>query len=152
MSLPPSFRATDNKSVLSEREFVEKVIGELLLHEYIVEVASQPYIFTKLLKPSVKYWQSQGKSLPIFLDDGIGAARTYISGKIFSLHTHADLLKSGVLPNESKCAWVPVQEITWPGVSINTFEAKLRLTAKRVDSILTDIDIIVGSRPGFEDS
>ena len=64
----------------------------------------------------------------------------HISGKIFSLQTHADLLKFGFLPNESKCVWDPVQEITWLGVSINTSEATLRLTAKRVDSILTDID------------
>ena len=104
-------------------------------------LSSAPYIFTKLLKPLVKYWRSQGKSLAIFLDDGIGAARTYISRKIFSLQTYADLLKFGFLPNESKCVWDPVQEITWLGVSINTSEAKLRLTAQRVDSTLTDIDI-----------
>ena len=107
---------------------------------------SAPYIFTKLLKPLVKYWRSQGKSLAIFLDDGIGAACTYISGKIFSLQTHADLLKFGFLPNESKCVWDPVQEITWLGVSINTSEATLRLTAKRVDSILTDIDNILAHK------
>ena len=109
-------------------------------------LSSAPYIFTKLLKPLVKYWRSQGKSLAIFLDDGIGAARTYISGKIFSLQIHADLLKFGFLPNESKCVWDPVQEITWLGVSINTSEATLQLTAKRVDSILTDIDNILAHK------
>ena len=48
MSIPPSFRATNNKSALREREFVEKAIGELLLHECIIEVASQPDIVNPL--------------------------------------------------------------------------------------------------------
>ena len=42
MSIPPFFRATNNKSALSEREFVEKAIAELLLHECIIEKLSLP--------------------------------------------------------------------------------------------------------------
>ena len=41
---------------------------------------------------------------------------------------------------------IPVQEITWLGVSINTSEATLRLTGKRVDSIVTDIDNILAHK------
>jgi hypothetical protein len=62
-------------------------------------LSSAPYIFTKLLKPIVKKWRSQGNSIVIFLDDGLGAGRTYTLAKIFSLQAHADLLKFGFLPN-----------------------------------------------------
>ena len=204
MSIPPPFKASNNKSAINERLFVEQAITELLLHEYIIEVgsppgiinplsvsiqrggkkrliidlrhvnlhifkskfrcedismakevlkpgdfmfsfdlksgyhhvdifkdhqkflafswtyndgstkyfqftvlpfglSSAPYIFTKLLKPIVKKWGSQGNSIVIFLDDGLGAGRTYTLAKIFSLQAHADLLKFGFLPNESKC-------------------------------------------------
>jgi hypothetical protein len=66
--------------------------------------------------------------------------------KIFSLQAHADLLKFGFLPNESKCEWDPIQEITWLGVVINTLNCTLHLTAKRVNSILTDIDNIIAQQ------
>ena len=109
-------------------------------------LSSAPYIFTKLLKPIVKKWRSQGNSIVIFLDDGLGAGRTYTLAKIFSLQAHADLLKFGFLPNESKCEWDPIQEITWLGVVINTLNCTLHLTAKRVNSILTDIDNIIAQK------
>ena len=32
------------------------------------------YIFTKLLRPLVKYWRGQGIRIVVYLDDGIGAA------------------------------------------------------------------------------
>ena len=247
LSIPPPFKASNNKSAINERQFVEQAITELLLHECIIEVgsppgiinplsvsiqrggkkcliidlrhvnlhifkskfrcqdismakevlklgdfmfsfdfksgyhhvdifkdhqkflafswtysdgstkyfqftvlpfglSSAPYIFTKLLKPIVKKWRSQGNSIVIFLDDGLGAGRTYTLAKIFSLQAHADLLKFGFLPNESKCEWDPIQEITWLGVVINTLNCTLHLTAKRVNSILTDIDNIIAQQ------
>ena len=41
----------------------------------------------------------------------------------------------------------PIQEITWLGVVINTLNCiTLHLTAKRVNSILTDIDNIIAQQ------
>jgi hypothetical protein len=98
-------------------------------------LSSAPYNFTKLLKPIIKKWLSQGNSIVIFLDDGLGTGRTYTLAKIFSF-----------LPNESKCEWDTIQEITWLGVVINTLNCTLHLTAKRVNSILTDIDNIIAQQ------
>ena len=66
-------------------------------------LSSAPYLFTKLLKPLVKKWRSEAKSIVVYLDDGLGAAADKNKAKIASLQVHADLLKSGFLPNESKC-------------------------------------------------
>ena len=65
-------------------------------------LSSAPYLFTKLLKPLVKKWRTEGKPIVVFLEDGIGAAPNHIKAKIYSLAVHLDLLKSGFLPNEEK--------------------------------------------------
>ena len=67
-----------------------------LLHFFSVlpfGISSAPYLFTKILKPLVKKWRSEGKSIVVFLDDGLGSAAGYI---------HSDLLKSGFISNEEK--------------------------------------------------
>ena len=54
-------------------------------------LSSAPYLFTKLLKPLVKKWRTEGKSIAVFLDDGLGAAADYIKAKLSSLAVHSDL-------------------------------------------------------------
>ena len=83
-------------------------------------LSSAPYLFTKLFKPLVKKWRTEGKSIVVFLDDGLGAAADYTKARISSLSVHADLLKSGFVPNEEKSLWEPTQVITWHGTVIDT--------------------------------
>ena len=66
-------------------------------------LSSAPYLFTKLLKPLVKKCRCEAKSIVVYLDDRLGAAADKNKAKIGSLQVHADLLKSGFLPNEAKC-------------------------------------------------
>lgn len=106
-------------------------------------LSSAPYLFTKLLKPLVKKWRSEGFTIVVYLDDGLGAARSYILAKAVSLQMHADLLKFGFLPNESKCHWDPVLSITWLGVVFDTSAGLISATSRRIDSLLSDIDNIV---------
>ena len=76
-----------------------------LLHFFSVlpfGISSAPYLFTKILKPLVKKRRSEGKSIVVFLDDGLGSAAGYIKAKISSLAVHSDLLKSGFILNEEK--------------------------------------------------
>lgn len=37
-------------------------------------LSSAPYLFTKLIKPIVKKWRSEGKAVVVYLDDGLSAA------------------------------------------------------------------------------
>ena len=48
LSIPPPFKANNNKSAINERQFVEQAITELLLHECIIEVGSPPGIINPL--------------------------------------------------------------------------------------------------------
>ena len=103
-------------------------------------LSSAPYIFTKLLKPLIKKWRGEGKSIILFLDDGLGSAQPFARAKICSLQIHADLLKFGLLPNEGKCFWEPCQSIIWLGTVINTVDSSVAATDKRIESLLGDIN------------
>ena len=85
-------------------------------------ISSATYLFTKILKLLVKKWRLEGKTIVVFLDDGLGSATDYIKAKISSLAVHSDLLTSGFIPNEEKSIWDPTQVITWFGTVINTSE------------------------------
>ena len=89
-------------------------------------LSSAPYLFTKLLKPLVKKWRTEDKSIVVFLDDGLEAAADYAKARISSLSVHADLLKSGFVPNEEKSLWEPTQVITWLGTVIDTSQSYLQ--------------------------
>ena len=103
-------------------------------------LSSAPYIFTKLLNPLIEKWRGEGKSIILFLDDGLGSAQPFARAKICSLQIHADLLKFGLLPNEGKCFWEPCQSIIWLGTVINTVDSSVAATDKRIESLLGDIN------------
>lgn len=108
-------------------------------------LSSAPYLFTKLLKPLVKKWRSQGVTILVYLDDGLGAASDYHKAKIISLQIHADLLKFGFLPNEQKSHWDPTQTVTYLGTIINTSTCSIAATDKRINGLQKDLDDILSS-------
>jgi hypothetical protein len=108
-------------------------------------LSSAPYLFTKILKPVIKFWRSQGISILMYIDYGIGSSSSYTSAKITSLHVHADLLKFGFLPNEQKCHRDPLQFASYLGTSINTADSSISATDKRIDSILCDLDALLSN-------
>ena len=106
-------------------------------------LSSAPYLFTRLLKPLVKKWRTEGKSIVVFLDDGLGAAADYTKARISSLSVHADLLKSCFVPNEEKSLWEPTQVITWLDTVIDTSQCIISATDTRIQSLLDDLSVLL---------
>ena len=104
-----------------------------------------PYLFTRLLKPLVKKWRTEGKSIVVFLEDGLGAAADYTKARISSLSVHADLLKSWFVPNEEKSLWEPAQVITWLGTVIETSQCIISATDTRIQSLLDVLSVLLDS-------
>lgn len=71
----------------------------------------------------------------VYLDDGLGAVVDMNKAKIASLQVHADLLKTGFLPNEAKCVWEPTHVITWLRAILNTSTSEISATGKRITSL-----------------
>ena len=75
----------------------------------------------------------------VYLDDGLGAAADKNKEKIASLQVHADLLKSGFVPNKSRCVWEPIQVITWLGAVLNTSTSEISTPDQRIHGLKEDL-------------
>ena len=71
------------------------------------------YAFTKLLRPLVKHWRSQGKRAVIYIDDGICAASNTLDATSNSQTIQNDLIKAGFVLNTGKSRLDPHQVGEW---------------------------------------
>ncbi len=78
-------------------------------------LSSAPHIFTKLIRPLVKKWRGEGKSIVVYLDDGLGFAPTLSEAVAASEAVKVDILRSGFIPNVQKSVWIPAKTIEWLG-------------------------------------
>ena len=110
-------------------------------------LSSAPYIFTKLFRPLVKHWRSQGIHSVVYLDDGLDVERSEALCYASSSVIRSDLASAGFLVNMERCVWDPVQVITswlgiaWDGiqgVNVSITESRLQKYSARVDGILSD--------------
>ena len=62
-----------------------------------------PYIFSKVMRPLVKYWRSKAISIVAYLDDGISAAQSFSKCEEHPLLVMSDLFKSRFVANKDKC-------------------------------------------------
>ena len=84
-------------------------------------LSSACYVFTKLLRPLVRKWRSQGFKSIIFVDDGItGHGNSFQKGLVESEVIKADLNSSGLVVNELKSDFVPKKQGKWLGTIIDT--------------------------------
>ena len=84
-------------------------------------LSTDPYIFTKVMRPLVKHWGSQALRFVDYLDDGLGVCARKDTCLRQSLLVHYDLISSGFVPNKDKCMWIPSQLLRWLGQSLGFF-------------------------------
>ena len=78
-------------------------------------LASACYVFTKLLRPLVKRWRSMGLRCVVYIDDGIGAARTETECVAARDVIISDLGEAGFILSIPKCVLDPIQRGEWLG-------------------------------------
>lgn len=71
------------------------------------------YIFTKLLRPLVRYWRSLGLRIVVYLDDGLCAATGRSGAAAASLLVRDSLDKAGFVAHPTKSIWEPTQRLPW---------------------------------------
>ena len=71
------------------------------------------YLFTKLLRPLVRYWRGRGLKAIIYLDDGIVAVQGLERALHESVLVKGDLEKAGLVVNVEKTNWMPSNNIEW---------------------------------------
>ena len=92
-------------------------------------IASAGHIFSKVLRVFVFFWRAKGHKIIMFLDYGIGGARTLDEAVRSSIFAKESL---GFLLAKEKCKWEPSLQAIWVGHDIDMQEAKLYITEEKI--------------------
>jgi len=82
-------------------------------------LSSGCYLFTKLLKPLVRYWRGCSLKAIVYLDDGIVAVQGFERALHEGLLVKEDLEKVGLVVNLEKTQWTPSNRIEWLGLIVD---------------------------------
>ena len=74
-----------------------------------------------------------GIHLVLYLDDGAGCEKDFLSTQHCSNIVRSDLVIAGLVPNCDKSIWTPVQRLEWLGISWDLLSAILSIPQSRVD-------------------
>ena len=102
-----------------------------------------PYLFTKLMRPLVKYWRSRGLYCIVYLDDGFIMDSTLEKTQRASHLVYGDLVASGFVINQEKSIWCPVQSIVWLGIVWNFENGTIAVTDARIRKIEERLSLIL---------
>ena len=102
-------------------------------------LATACYLFTKLMRPLVKYWRGQGLRIIVYLDDGIAAVAGEEAACSASSKVQDDLHRAGFVVNVSKCKWQPNQKCAWLGFDIDLSLGQISAPCDKVQSLLAHI-------------
>ena len=93
------------------------------------------YLFTKVMRPLVKYWRQQGLRIVLYLDYGIAAVQGEQAALAASKIVQADLEKAGLIVNITKCCWRPEQQCSWLGFDINLAQGKIAIPQAKLSGL-----------------
>ena len=87
------------------------------------------------MRPLVKRWRSMGNNSFIYLDDGVGSRQDKCSATAASIIQRKELSSSGLLCNEEKSHWTPMQIGEWLGFVIDTISMSFQIPEKKVSKL-----------------
>ena len=97
------------------------------------------HVFSKVLRPLVKYWRSDGHRVIMYLDDGWGIHEEFDSCKSLASQIRQDLLSAGFFVNEEKSVWEPTQKLVWLGFLWDLESGSLIIPKDKIDRFKTDL-------------
>ena len=102
-------------------------------------LATACYAFTKLLRPLVKHWRSQGLRAILYLDDGIIAMSGREAAVQASHKVWQNLIDAGLVEHTEKCNWDPVQQITWLGFDLDLGVGKIYVPTEKIEQLRSQL-------------
>ena len=99
-------------------------------------LSSAPYVFTKVFRPLVKHWRSQGIPLVLYLDDGAGCLHDFSVAQNTASAVRSDLANAGVVANEEKSIWAPTKVLEWLGIVSDLSRGRIFIPHRRIVKLL----------------
>lgn len=112
-------------------------------------LTSAPYIFTKCLRPIVKYWRNSGIDIVLYLDDGLGFGKDLQTCSNASIFIQNTLTQAGLLINKEKSIFQPVQCLEWLGLVWDSRLYSLSIPHRRIADTNDSIKFLVDRFPKF---
>lgn len=109
-------------------------------------LSSAPYLFTKLLRPLVKFWRCKGFKCIVYLDDGWGIAEDYATCVKVAMEVEKDLHCAGFVVNKEKSDFKPKQVIKWLGFVWNTNYGTLAVPDEKYLKFQEDIKCVAHNK------
>ena len=107
-------------------------------------ISSTCFCFTKLLRPLVSRWRSMGHNSFIYLDDGLGSHPDKCSAAAAAMIQKKELNSAGLLVNEEKSHWHPMQVGEWLGLVINTITMSFHIPERKVEKLKSLLSSAIG--------
>ena len=92
------------------------------------------YMFTKLVRPLVRYWRGKGLRIIVYLDDGLCAVKGEENAHTASTLVQTTLEKSGFVANVAKSNWTPTQRLQWLGFVLDLKKGHIEIPPDRIDA------------------
>ena len=89
-------------------------------------------MFTKLLRPLVRYWRARGRRILVYLDDDLYATAGRQRELEASHLVQATLNRAGFVVHPTKSVWEPIQRLTWLGVVIDLALGQIEVPREKV--------------------
>ena len=114
-------------------------------HFYVLTVlpfglATACYMFTKLLRPLVRYWRAGGLRILVYLDDGLCAVAGKVEAIEASQFVCSTLAKAGFLDHPVKSIWDPVQRLPWLGFVIDLALGQVEVPQEKLVALQHRLD------------
>ena len=74
------------------------------------------YIFTKVVRPLVRYWSAKGLRILVYLDDRLCAVSGTQAAQEVSQLVKSTIDKAGFIAHPEKFIWQPTQRLIWLGL------------------------------------
>ena len=98
-------------------------------------LSSACYIFTKLVRPLVRYWRKSGLRVIVYLDDGLCAMGGESNALEASTLVQSTLSQAGFVANVKKSIWKPTQRLQWLGFVIELSQGLIEVPRDRLTAV-----------------
>ena len=93
------------------------------------------YLFTKVVRPLVRYWRAQGIRVVVYLDDGLGAAAGAEAATRDSQMVRNTLERAGFVVHPVKSIWNSVQHLIWLGLEVDLEAGQIRVPEHKLAAL-----------------
>ncbi len=93
------------------------------------------YIFTKLLRPLVRYWRARGLRILVYLDDGLCMTAGSLKASEASELVCATLVRAGFVAHPTKSVWQPMQRLQWLGFVIDLALGQIEVPKEKLQTL-----------------